>query len=178
MNRYTFFISLMLVTVCKTSNAVGFLEKATGISEIKNHEEYCPEDGDCSLKIYKNSSIVLKKDTTDMYYPVIEKGNNIVVEYTFFIKGPEGTSDGDYSETIHFEIKETTKSLHIEDDTLVQVNLLFGKHCFCRGEAGYYKVNDGNLILKKSHDKLIIDLSFSLDEVSQKVTRIKEVIAL
>ncbi len=175
MKACAIFITLALIGACKTSNTVSSSENAV---EVSKNQEYCPENGNCSIKIHKNSSILLKKDTTGAYYPVIEQGEHMVVEFTFLEKGTEGTVDGDYSETVHFEINTATEILHLENQKLAQVKLLFGKHCFCRGEAGYYKVDKGNLILQKSKEEIVIDLSFVIDEVSHKIIRVKERISL
>ncbi|EZH73820.1 hypothetical protein ATO12_17970 [Aquimarina atlantica] len=178
MKVYTFLSVLMLVCACKTQNTVDSSKEIAIVSEPQNKEGYCPESGNCTVKLHKNSSLVLKKDTADSYYPVIEKGEGVVVEFEFLIKGPEGTADGDYSETIHFEINKAIETLNIKGEALGQVQLLFGKHCFCRGEAGYYKIKHGNLTLQKSKENINIDISFSIPEVSHKIFNIKEKIKL
>ncbi|MEW7290402.1 hypothetical protein ABW637_07565 [Aquimarina sp. 2304DJ70-9] len=175
---YTFFIVLICISACKTSNAVDSSEKISENVDNQKIQKYCPNDGDCSIKLHKNSSLILKKDTTDALYPVIEEGGHTVVVFEFSRKGAEGTADGDYSETIHFEIKEITENLTVEGEKLAEVNMLFGKQCFCRGEAGFYKVNDGNLILQKSNNEITIDLLINLTEVSHRITRVKEKIKL
>ncbi|WP_074410365.1 MULTISPECIES: hypothetical protein [Aquimarina] len=178
MKVYTFLSALMLVWACKTQNTVDSSKEIAVVSIPHNNKEYCPEGGNCTIKLHKKSSLVLKKDTTGRYYPVIEKGEGIVVEFKFLIKGPEGTADGDYSETIHFEINKDAETLRLKGEALKQVDLLFGKHCFCRGEAGYYKVKDGSLTLQKSKDEINIDISLSIPEVSHKTFNIKEKIRL
>jgi hypothetical protein len=169
----------MLVCACKTQNIVDSSKETAVASEHQNHKEYyCPQGGNCTIKCHKNSSMVLEKDTTERYYPVVKKGEGTVIEFKFLIKGPEGTLDGDYSETIHFEINKTIGTLHIKDENLEQVNLLFGKHCFCKGEAGYYKVKEGKLILQKAKDEITIDLFFTIPEISHKIFNIKEKVKL
>ena len=87
------------------------------------------------VTVSDNSSMIIKEDATGHLYPVIVSGDHIVIEYKYEEKGEEGTIDGDYSETLHFEISKNTKELCLKDDQLTRVKLLFGKHCFCRGEA-------------------------------------------
>ncbi len=175
---HTFFIALICISACKTSNAVDSSEKISETIENQKIQQYCPEDGSCSVKLHKNATLLLKKDTTDALYPVIEEGENIVVVFKFSRQGPEGTADGDYSETIHFEIEEISETLTIEGEKLAMVNMLFGKQCFCRGEAGFYRVSDGHLVLQKSKDEITMDLSINLTEVSHSITRVKEIIKL
>ncbi len=178
MKMYIFLIPLILIGSCKTSNTLNSSSHDAISGIVLEDNDYCPEDGNCNITLYKNSSIVVKKDTIESYYPVIEKGENIVIEYKFSVKGPEGTADGDYSETVHFEINPAIESMNTNDKDLEQLNMLFGKHCFCKGEAGYYKVNKGNFVLQKTKGEIIVDLSFKLNEVSHRITRIKKKIVL
>lgn len=178
MKMYTFLITLICIGACKTSDINGISKEKDVIPIVQNDKKYCPDDGNCTVALHKNSSLLLKKDTIDAYYPSIENGESIVVVFTFSKKGPDGIADGAYSETIHFEVNKNVESLNIKGDKLKEVNLLFGKHCFCRGEAGYYTVNEGNLIIQQSKDELTIDLSFTVHEVSHRIIRIKEVVKM
>ncbi|MBQ4822917.1 hypothetical protein [Aquimarina sp. MMG016] len=176
MKRYLFLVALTFILSCKSSN--NSLASTETKPEIEINQVLCPTDGNCKIQLHYNSSLILKKDTIDKLYPVIEDGNHIVVEYAFSRKGPEGTADGDYSETIYFEIDEKVDVLNLEGDKLADVNLIFGKECFCRDEAGYYKVNEGNLSFQKSKDEISIDLSFELNEISHRISRIKKTVKL
>lgn len=178
MKTYILLSYLILSGACKTCAIPNSLSIVPVTSKIEKNEEYCPETGECSIKLHKNASILLKQDTVNTYYPIIEKGEKIVVVFEFLIKGPEGTVDGDYSETIHFEIDKDIKTLNISGEQLKQANLIFGKHCFCRGEAGYYKIEEGNLNIDGSKNTIDIDLSFKLNDVSHKINRIKEIIKI
>ena len=41
----------------------------------------CPEDGDCSFEVLKNSSLNFAYDTTGKLYPEITEGEKIVIKY-------------------------------------------------------------------------------------------------
>ncbi|WP_109302716.1 hypothetical protein [Aquimarina sp. AU474] len=176
MKIYVFFLLALAVHSCKVSSSSHVPLIIANTSTTINIQNLCPENGNCNVKTYKNSLITLKEDTTGRYYPVIEEGDYTVVEYTFKIKGPEGTVDGDYSETVHFQIAKTQEEMRIENDELNNVKLLFGKHCFCKGEAGYYRVNNGVLIVNKTEEGMVIDLEFAVNEVSHKIIALKETI--
>jgi len=77
------------------------------------------KDGDVSVVISNHSNLNLKDDTIGAIYPVIATGNNIVVNFKYEEKSPEGTADGDYSETLYFEIPQNTTVLNLKDKELI-----------------------------------------------------------
>ena len=128
--------------------------------------------------IFNNSTLIIKEDNIGHLYPIVESGNNIVVEYKYQEDGQDGTVDGDYSETLHFEISKNTKELYLKDDQLTGVKLLFGKHCFCRGEAGYYFINKGKFKVVKSDKEIYFDIDFSMEEPYSKLIRVSKYLKL
>jgi hypothetical protein len=136
------------------------------------------KDGDVSVVISNHSNLNLKDDTIGAIYPLIAKGNNIVVKFKYEEKSPEGTADGDYSETFHFEIPQNTKVLNLMDEELNNVKLLYGKQCFCRGEAGYYEVKKGTIKIVKTESDMYFDISFNVDETTTKLVRVAQYIKL
>lgn len=178
MKKIIFLATLLIAGACKTSNGLDTSKSTTSTQNTQNQEDYCPEKGSCSVKLLKNSSMMVKEDTIGKYYPVIEKGDKMIVQFSFVEKGPDGTVDGDYSETIQFELSDTVDKLTIADKELEQVNLLYGKQCFCRGQAGYYKIQQGNLTVEKSKDQIVFELSFTVKETSHKIVRIKETLSI
>jgi len=173
------FISVfLLISSCKTNYTIDQSSKETKVEFTENINGYTPTKENYSVTVSKNSSLSIKKDTTGKDYPVIEKGENIVVEFRYLEKGPEGTADGDYSETIHFEVPSTYEKISLKDADLQIVDLLYGKHCFCKGEAGYYKVANGKLLVIITENELSFDVSFTINETSQKVKRVIKTIQL
>lgn len=140
--------------------------------DVNSLSSVCADEGDCAFVVHKASSLNILEDTTGQIYPLIEQGENIVIEFTYAIKGPEGTMDGDYSETIHFEITGREDKLNLSNEELSQIKLLFGKHCFCKGEAGYYTVDEGEILLENKNDSLYLNLSLVINKVSHKVNNI------
>lgn len=173
MKVFYYLIPILMITGCKTQTESVKTSQQTKMEQLKD-KSICPSDGTCSIKVHQNSKLKIDEDDIGEIYPVIMKGQNIVVEYTYLTTGPEGTADGNYSETIHFEIPSDVKNLNKESAALAEVNLLFGKHCFCPGEAGYYPVTDGKISVVNSGNTLTFDLTFSQDKTSHKISRIVE----
>ncbi len=136
------------------------------------------KNGEVSVNMSKNSSLELNEDTIGEIYPVIESGDNIVIEYKYEEKAEEGIADGNYSETLHFIVPKNTTVLTLNDSNLSDVKLLYGKHCFCKGEAGYYQVKNGKLKIVKTDKDLFFEISFTIDETSTKLVQVSKYLEL
>ncbi|MDC8001491.1 hypothetical protein POV26_10620 [Aequorivita todarodis] len=176
MKAFYFLIPLFMVNACKTQTGTVTSSENTTMEQMENKATGCPEEGTCNVVVHKNKSLSIQKDGTGALYPQLVDGSNTVVEYTYLNKGPEGTVDGDYSETIHFEIPANTKDLNKENTALSEVKLLYGKHCYCKGEAGYYPITNGKLVLEKNTQGIVFDLKFNVEKTSQVVTHISEAV--
>ena len=177
MKALYFLIPLFMVQACKTQTGTTSGSTTNTMEHQENTPAPCPNEGTCTVTVHENKSLRLKEDTTGQLYPQLVDGQGMVVEYTYLKEGPEGTVDGNYSETIQFEVPANGKALNLENAQLKEVNLLYGKHCFCRGEAGYYPVTDGKLQLKKDGNSLSFHLSFTVGKTSQVISRIEETVA-
>lgn len=179
MKAFYFLLPLLMINACKTqTETVTKAEKTATMGQLNQRDTGCPEAGDCSVKVYKNMTLVIKEDGTGAVYPEMVAGDNMVVEYTYLKKGPEGTADGDYSETIHFEIPAAVDNLTKVNTSLSDTKLLYGKHCYCKGEAGYYPITNGELSVAKNKNTLSFNLNFEVGKTSQVVSNISEVVKL
>ncbi len=180
MKAFFLILPLLMVNACNTTKTTQVSSSEENETELmENSKASCPEDGVCTLEVQRNKQIVLKKDeATAMYYPEIKDGDNMVVIYTFSKKGPEGTVDGNYSETIHFEISPNTNELTKKGKGLQDVKLLYGKQCYCKGEAGFYKVENGKLHVLKNNNKLEFNLQFAINKTSHKLSNISRTVQL
>ncbi len=178
MKALYFLIPLFMVNACKPQTGPAISSGNTNMETIENSNTGCPEVGTCSVVLHKNKSLVVKEDGTGAMYPEMVQSENMVVEYTYLKEGPAGTADGNYSETIHFEIPTATTTLNKTNTALSDVKLLYGKHCFCKGEAGYYEVTDGSLQLTKNAGSISFDLKFKVGKTSQVVSHIKETVKM
>lgn len=178
MKALFFLIPFFFINACKTQTGTVISSENTSMGQVENRATGCPEEGTCNVVIHKNKHLVVKEDGTGAMYPEMVAGENAVVVYTFSKEGPAGTADGNYSETIHFEIPAGVENLSKEDAMLAEVNLLYGKQCFCRGEAGFYPIRNGKLLVEKSSQGIVFDLKFKVEKTSQVISHITETVKL
>jgi len=177
MKALIFLLPLFVVNACKTQTGTVISSENTKTEQVEN-KVGCPEEGACTVAVHQNKNLVIKEDGTGALYPEMVAGENMVVVYTYSKEGPEGTVDGNYSETVHFEIPATAENLSIENASLSEVKLLYGKQCFCRGEAGFYLISNGKLLVEKTATALVFDLKFKVEKTSQVVSDISETVKL
>lgn len=176
MKSLFFLLPLILVNACKTAQSDTITSNTNEMEQTINKNSGCPDDATCSIKVYKNKTLTMLDDGTGALYPEMIEGDAVIIEYTYFREGPEGTVDGNYSETIHFELPLGATNLKKENSTLADVKLVYGKHCFCRGEAGYYPITDGKLMVDKTDQGIAFDLTFNVGKTSQVVSHISEMV--
>ena len=110
-----FLMSVFFIFI-SCANKLNLVSKKEVIILKKSTEN---KESKVSVNIFNNSTLIIKEDNIGYLYPIVESGNNIVVEYKYQEDGEEGTVDGDYSETLHFEISKNTKELCLKDDQLI-----------------------------------------------------------
>jgi hypothetical protein len=54
--------------------------------------------------------------------------------------------------------------------------MLFGKHCFCRGQTGIYKIKKGKLNLKREEKTTSFNLKFEIQNIDHTIKNISEII--
>lgn len=173
MKIFYFLIPLFMVNACKTQSGTVTSSEKTIMQQKEIKDSGCPSDGTCTVKVYKNKSLEIRKDESmRTIYPEIVDGSNIVVEYTYFRSGPEGTADGNYSETIQFELPAGTKDLTKQNAALADVKMLFGKSGFRNLE--YHPVTDGKLSVQRTGNTISFSLDFKIEQTSQVVSHINE----
>lgn len=165
-------LPFLIILSCKTSTEAVTTDKKPNMLENKQTNSDCPENGSCTIMAYKNSSIEVVKESNGTFYAERVPGENIVVEYTFSRKGPEGTADGNYFETLLFEVPQNTQTLSVKDNQLQDLHMIFSTHG--NRMANFYKVDSGNLQLKRKADNLDLDLNFHVNGSSQEVSKINQ----
>ena len=134
----------------------------------------CPEDGTCTSKIYRNQQLHIQVDETGaLYYRLTDNKNTSVISYEYKKHTDSALVDNHYSETILLEIDNDCKELDLKDKNLQNVKILFNKQCFCRGQAGVYKITDGHLIFSKENELNTIQLVFKIQNIDQKLRKIQ-----
>jgi hypothetical protein len=137
-------------------------------------ESPCPENGKCAIQIYKNKSIDVKSDEFGgIYYALNDDTSKSVIHYEYNRTVEEGLQDAQHREEIIFEINNSDSEIDLTDGMLQNTKMLFGRHCFCRGQAGYFKVEQGNLKLENKGEVVTLDLDFQITKVPQLFTKVK-----
>ena len=140
----------------------------------KETASICPEDGTCTSKIYINQQLHIQIDETGaLYYRLTENKNSSVISYEYKKHTDSTLVDNHYSETILFEIANDCKELDLKDKNLQNVKMLFNKQCFCRGQAGVYKITNGHLIFSKENELNTVQLAFEIQNINQKLKTIQ-----
>jgi len=140
-------------------------------------ESTCPENGVCTIKIQKGKSMIVKTDEFgSVYYTLEDNSAKSVIVYEYKRNVEKGLEDGQHREEIVFEINNSDTKLSLSNENLQSTKMLFGRHCFCRGQAGYYKVFEGNLNLQNNRGTIAVDLDFKVNKVPQLYTSVKATI--
>lgn len=128
----------------------------------------CPSDGTCEVEILKNKQLILHYDDLGgMYYDIKDQEGTTVIHYQYNKTTQANLQDGHYREDIIFEIKNSANKLELTDSELQQTKLIFGRHCFCKGQTGYFKIEKGSLNLSSKKDEIHFDLSLENEKVPQ-----------
>lgn len=140
-------------------------------------ESTCPENGVCTIQIQKNKSMAVKTDEFgSVYYTSEDDATKSIIVYEYKRNVEKGLQDGQHREEIVFEINNSDTKLTLSDKNLQSTKMLFGRHCFCKGQAGYYKVTEGTLNLENNKGTITVNLDFKITKVPQLYTSVKATI--
>lgn len=157
-----------ILSFCNCNKSVVENAKITSIESI------CPENGVCTVQLFKNKSLVVKTDDFgSTYYQLAENIDTSVIQYQYDRTVEEGLQDGQHREEILFEINNKTTALKLQDMDLQKTKMLFGRHCFCKGQAGYFKIEEGALLLENKNNVISFELDFKTDKVPQLFEKVK-----
>ncbi|MGV9004174.1 hypothetical protein [Flavobacterium sp.] len=143
-------------------------------AKVSSIESICPENGECTIQLFKNKSLIVKTDDLGgIYYQMDESLETSVIQYQYDRKIEDGLQDGQHREEILFEINNKITALNLQDIDLQQTKMLFGRHCFCKGQAGYFKIEEGSLQLENQKKGISFDLDFKIQKVPQLFDKVK-----
>jgi len=165
-----------MVNSCKTNNPSTTNAEQNTPKEVENENTEMIKT-ETSATIQNNSSFEIKYDEFDNSYLAESAGKQKVFKFVVSEKAPEGTADGNYTETILFEFTDSMLPISKASKNLQDVKLAFGKLCFCR-DTGYYKIEEGTLSVTKKGNKYTIDLAFTIDGVSHRMSTVNETIVV
>jgi hypothetical protein len=166
-------ICVLVLVSCKTSKSV-----ISASETVLVQSENCPENGNCVLELIPNKTIVFKKDEFGNLYPVISEGTKTLFKYTFTKKPISETEDSNYTEIVYAEL-DLNNNFNLQNETLKNIKMHYGRLCFCKGESGYFSVEKGVFNLTKMEGDLVkIDVDFVVKKIPQLISEIHETVSL
>ena len=137
-------------------------------------ESECPENGKCTIQIFRNKNMEVKTDEFGSIYQAMnDDSNKSVVVYQYNRNVEEGLQDGQHREEIIFEINNSDAEIQLSDKELQETKMLFGRHCYCKGQAGNFKVEKGTLNLTNKAGIVTVALDFQITKVPQLFTTVR-----
>ncbi len=134
----------------------------------------CPQDGACTVEVLKNKSLEIKTDDLGgIYYQIAAATKTSVVIYRYNRRVEKGLQDGQYKEDIVFEINNSDSLISLSGSELQKTKMLFGRHCYCKGQAGYFKLTQGQLTLEQKKNAVSFQLDFTTNQAPQIIHSIK-----
>lgn len=130
----------------------------------------CPQDGECSLQIFKNKALLINTDNVKINYSLVDNPEKNVIQYQYKKNVNQSDVDGGYREEVIFEVDSNTSD-ELKDNQLQTVKMLYGRYCFCRGQTGLFNVVSGNLNFENKKE-LNFELNFKINEVPQIINHI------
>jgi hypothetical protein len=169
MNKSLTLIVSVLLMNCSVSKKNS--ESANGLSDN------CPTGGECTVVLHKSKSLNVKVDETGAtYFQLLENEGTSVIEYKYQKKVDEILQDANYLEEVIFEIPNNSTSLNLSDIELQNTKMLFGRHCYCKGQAGYFTITNGKLLLTQKNNEVQFKLDFKIFEVPQIINSIDVIV--
>jgi hypothetical protein len=126
------------------------------------------------LYLFRNKKLEIASFNGGITYKMVDNEKTSVVRFSYEKDMDKVAFDGGYREEIIFEVPNTVSEQNYTDAQLQDTKMLFGRYCFCRGQTGLYKVNQGRLHLTLSKKEIHFELQFKMTEVPQITTEIKQ----
>ena len=143
----------------------------------KTQSTFCPSDGKCTTILIENKSLNIKMDETGAsYYELTDNSKTSVIKFEYNKTVDTTLQDNSYREEVLFEIPNQFYKINLENNELESVKMLFGKHCFCRGQAGIYAVKKGKLNIIKEGINTSINLEIEISNIDHKIKKFSETI--
>ncbi len=151
-------LAVAAVTIsCSTTKGV---ESTNWLGKKMTMYSVAPENGKVmATRAYDKA---LNLNGFEQLYPqTIYNPETVLVEYSFDRNKAEGNhADDFYKEEIFMEIPAKAFKKEYKDTALEEVKLVYGKHCYCKGEAGYFKITNGTLKVDHSDKQTKVKLAF------------------
>lgn len=164
---------LILILACNSN------KKLISSDLVSKTESICPDDGVCTFEVLQGKSIRVAKSSIGEMYPDLNESNKVVLKFDYKRNDIPDVQDSSYNEIIFLEIDPDNPEIELKGKYLSKAKLIFARFCFCRGQTGYYHINEGELNIKRLKAKTYsLDLDFKSHEVPQIITSIRETFTL
>lgn len=167
MKYFNFLLVLVVFFSCKSQQESN-LSSAKGSYDIT-----CPDTGSCELKVLEKTSLKVKEDDFGHTYLKTVPGRSVVLKFEYKKDVESKYEDSSYREEVFIELNANdleTKTVDLKDR-----KVFFARWCYCKGQTGFYKINDGSLSVSRlNKTNYLLQLDFSVSEVPQIIKRIKQ----
>ena len=175
-----FFIALLAICVCFSSCASKIVKDKNLVENkilldtvlSKEAKFSCPEDGNCYVTFSPNKSINIVYINNHLSYKIIDDASKTLIQFQYIINQNDAPIDGGYRETVFFEVNKSDKTINLNNFDLQKTKMIYGRYCNCRGQSGVFLVENGNLKLSKTIDKISFTLNYSTGEIPQLINKI------
>jgi len=150
--------TMAILASCNTTKGVSSTNWLGKVVTIKSD---CPENGTCTATREIGKSLGEDKYSDELYPKIIDNPETILIHYEFDRKkADENYADDFHKEEIFIQIPTNTFKKEYNNEQLQDVKLMFGRHCYCKGSAGYFKITEGTLKIDNSENKTKVKLTF------------------
>ncbi|TXE08182.1 hypothetical protein ES711_06615 [Gelidibacter salicanalis] len=174
----------VILIIALSTLSIGFscrsyTNNSKNTEKLKKTTTLCPEDGNCSFKSSPKTSVVFKTDELGIgYVDFLEKEASLLT-FEYQRTEVQHTLDGHYMERVYIELPPAPRAISLTNSELQEVNLLFERRCYCKGETGVYPINRGTLKLTPlEDDRFHLELWFTTSEVPHIISKIEETFSL
>ncbi|MEP3838883.1 MAG: hypothetical protein ABJM36_14615 [Algibacter sp.] len=171
MNYLYVFCVLFGLVSCKAKSSLNTAIAGTVERDI------CPENGVCTYDIIEDKALKVKIDNLGSTYVEMVDSNRFIVKFEYKKNQSSKYQDSGYREEVFIELDKN--NLEFETNNLKFKKLFFARWCYCKGETGYYRINQGKLsIIKIDKNNFKLHLTFTVNEVPQIINEINHTFSL
>jgi len=131
---------------------------------------------DYNLTIIPNSKLFISKDNFNITNVKQQKGQNLILKFTYKTQPPKNVADANYSEVLFIEIPNSKQNINITQFN--NINIWFARFCYCKDYVGFFRILNGNLNLSLNKNYLKIKLQFKFNNIPKILNFINQKIAL
>jgi len=162
------FIFLFALFSCSSSKTT-----TTAKPEKFRITQGCPQKANCEVEIHDNKTISKKtEETTGKFYPeFIEDSTKTVIKIVLDLNADQAAVDGQYREEIIFEWPKNQKQINLANEDLQDIQLLFGRFCFCdKKTVGYFEIDQGEINLEEGKFSLDFKNTQDIPQVLESIS--------